>query len=127
MFLRTLVTSRDAVSVKYVMKAPIANRFRCWSNGLLRRKKLSIQVHPNDAQAYERGLNSGKEECWCVDDAAQLASCVPAGPWLVIPLEGPLICRDETVRMGDCILVHDLSCLNMSDDCRMLLTSWFMT
>lgn len=29
-------------------------------------EKLSIQVHPNDAQARERGLASGKEECWFV-------------------------------------------------------------
>lgn len=29
-------------------------------------EKLSIQVHPNDKQAHERGLHSGKEECWFV-------------------------------------------------------------
>ena len=29
-------------------------------------EKLSIQVHPNDAQAQQRGLLSGKEECWFV-------------------------------------------------------------
>jgi mannose-6-phosphate isomerase len=29
-------------------------------------EKLSIQVHPNDAQAHDRGLASGKEECWFV-------------------------------------------------------------
>ncbi len=28
--------------------------------------KLSIQVHPNDAQAAERGMPSGKEECWYI-------------------------------------------------------------
>lgn len=32
-------------------------------------EKLSIQLHPNDAQARARGLNSGKEECWLVIDA----------------------------------------------------------
>ena len=32
-------------------------------------EKLSIQVHPNDAQARDRGLQSGKEECWFVVDA----------------------------------------------------------
>lgn len=32
-------------------------------------KKLSIQVHPDDAQAAERGLSSGKEECWYIVDA----------------------------------------------------------
>jgi mannose-6-phosphate isomerase len=30
---------------------------------------LSIQVHPNDAQARERGLAQGKSECWYIIDA----------------------------------------------------------
>ncbi len=29
-------------------------------------EKLSIQVHPSDLQAQERGLPSGKEECWYI-------------------------------------------------------------
>ena len=29
-------------------------------------EKLSIQVHPNDVQAQDRGLASGKEECWFI-------------------------------------------------------------
>jgi mannose-6-phosphate isomerase len=33
-------------------------------------EKLSVQVHPNDEQARERGLLSGKEECWYIVDAA---------------------------------------------------------
>jgi mannose-6-phosphate isomerase len=32
-------------------------------------EKLSVQVHPNDEQARERGLSSGKEECWYIVDA----------------------------------------------------------
>jgi mannose-6-phosphate isomerase len=32
-------------------------------------EKLSIQVHPNDEQAHERGMASGKEECWYIVDA----------------------------------------------------------
>ena len=32
-------------------------------------EKLSIQVHPDDAQAKTRGLISGKEECWYIVDA----------------------------------------------------------
>lgn len=32
-------------------------------------ERLSIQVHPNDAQAYAAGLSGGKEECWIVTDA----------------------------------------------------------
>jgi mannose-6-phosphate isomerase len=29
-------------------------------------EKLSIQVHPDDAQAQARGMPSGKEECWYI-------------------------------------------------------------
>lgn len=32
-------------------------------------EKLSVQVHPNDAQAQERGLAGGKSECWYILDA----------------------------------------------------------
>ncbi len=32
-------------------------------------EKLSIQVHPNDALAQQRGHRNGKEECWIVLDA----------------------------------------------------------
>jgi mannose-6-phosphate isomerase len=32
-------------------------------------EKLSIQVHPNDGQAQDRWLPSGKEECWYIIDA----------------------------------------------------------
>jgi mannose-6-phosphate isomerase len=33
-------------------------------------EKLSVQVHPSDAEAQARGLPSGKEECWYIVDAA---------------------------------------------------------
>ncbi len=32
-------------------------------------EKLSIQVHPNDAEAQASGQRSGKEECWYIVDA----------------------------------------------------------
>jgi mannose-6-phosphate isomerase len=32
-------------------------------------EKLSIQVHPNDAQARASGLSGGKSECWYILDA----------------------------------------------------------
>ena len=32
-------------------------------------EKLSVQVHPTDAQARQRGQPSGKEECWYILDA----------------------------------------------------------
>jgi mannose-6-phosphate isomerase len=33
-------------------------------------ERLSIQVHPNDRQARERGLPRGKSECWYILDAS---------------------------------------------------------
>src|SRR4051812_46397595 len=32
-------------------------------------ERLSIQVHPNDEQAHERGLARGKNECWYILEA----------------------------------------------------------
>lgn len=32
-------------------------------------ERLSVQVHPNDAQALERGLARGKTECWYIVEA----------------------------------------------------------
>ena len=32
-------------------------------------ERLSVQVHPNDEQAHERGLARGKTECWYIVDA----------------------------------------------------------
>jgi mannose-6-phosphate isomerase len=32
-------------------------------------EKLSVQVHPNDAQAQARGQGNGKSECWYILDA----------------------------------------------------------
>ena len=32
-------------------------------------ERLSIQVHPDDAQAHARGLPAGKSECWYILDA----------------------------------------------------------
>jgi mannose-6-phosphate isomerase len=37
-------------------------------------EKLSIQVHPNDAQAEGRNLKCGKNECWYILDAAEGAT-----------------------------------------------------
>ena len=40
--------------------------------------RLSVQVHPDDAQAAARGLPSGKEECWVVM-AAEPGACLGIG------------------------------------------------
>ena len=37
-------------------------------------ERLSIQVHPNDARARERGLPQGKNECWYILDAERDAT-----------------------------------------------------
>ena len=37
-------------------------------------EKLSVQVHPNDTQAAERGLRSGKSECWYILEADEGAT-----------------------------------------------------
>jgi mannose-6-phosphate isomerase len=37
-------------------------------------EKLSIQVHPNDAEAQGRTLKRGKNECWYILDAAEGAT-----------------------------------------------------
>lgn len=41
-------------------------------------EKLSIQVHPSDAQAQAMGLAGGKEECWLVLDA-EPGACLGIG------------------------------------------------
>ncbi|WP_267351205.1 class I mannose-6-phosphate isomerase [Sphingomonas carotinifaciens] len=42
-------------------------------------EKLSVQVHPDDAQAQARGLPRGKDECWTIL-AAQPDSTIALGP-----------------------------------------------
>jgi len=42
-------------------------------------EKLSIQVHPDDAQAHARGLPRGKDECWLILDA-EPDSTIAIGP-----------------------------------------------
>ncbi|HEY0044131.1 MAG TPA: class I mannose-6-phosphate isomerase [Allosphingosinicella sp.] len=37
-------------------------------------ERLSVQVHPNDAQARARGLPNGKTECWYILDAEEGAT-----------------------------------------------------
>jgi mannose-6-phosphate isomerase len=42
-------------------------------------EKLSVQVHPDDAQAHARGLPRGKDECWLILDAEPGAT-IAIGP-----------------------------------------------
>jgi mannose-6-phosphate isomerase len=42
-------------------------------------ERLSIQNHPSDEAAHERGLSSGKEECWLILDA-ELGATLGLGP-----------------------------------------------
>ena len=54
----------------------VAGEFPLLVKTLFPREKLSVQVHPNDAQAAELGLGRGKTECWYVlsaEPGAELA------------------------------------------------------
>lgn len=42
-------------------------------------EKLSVQVHPDDAEAHKRGLPRGKDECWTILAAAP-DSTIALGP-----------------------------------------------
>ncbi|HEX7874125.1 MAG TPA: class I mannose-6-phosphate isomerase [Sphingobium sp.] len=52
-------------------------------------ERLSIQVHPTDAEGRERGLPGGKEECWYILDAEPDARL---GIGTVKPLSGAELC-----------------------------------
>ncbi|MBN8819678.1 MAG: class I mannose-6-phosphate isomerase [Sphingomonas sp.] len=52
-------------------------------------ERLSIQVHPNDAEGQDRGLPGGKSECWLILDAEPGATL---GMGTLAPLDG------ETLR-----------------------------
>lgn len=48
-------------------------------------EKLSVQVHPDDAQAHARGLPRGKDECWLIlaaepDSTIAIGTLEPVGP-----------------------------------------------
>lgn len=48
-------------------------------------EKLSVQVHPDDAQAHARGLPRGKDECWIIldtqaDSTIALGTHAPVDP-----------------------------------------------
>jgi mannose-6-phosphate isomerase len=47
-------------------EAPDGGQLPILVKWLFTSEKLSIQVHPDDAQARKRGLRSGKEECWVI-------------------------------------------------------------
>lgn len=75
---------------------------------------LSIQVHPNDQQARERGLGSGKNECWYILDAEPdavlgigLKQEVSADALRAAALDGSIeqMIRWHPVRRGDFIFV----------------------
>ena len=53
-------------------------------------EKLSVQVHPNDEEARDRGLERGKNECWYILDAAEGAT---AGPWPKATCLGRMRCE----------------------------------
>ncbi len=55
-------------------EAPGGERLPLLVKWLFTSDRLSVQVHPDDAQAHVRGLPSGKEECWYIVDTEPGAS-----------------------------------------------------
>ncbi len=49
--------------------------------------RLSIQVHPDDQQAKQRGKASGKEECWYIVDARP-GAVIGIGTWRILDAAG---------------------------------------
>lgn len=77
-------------------------------------ERLSIQVHPNDTQARERGLRSGKAECWYILEAGPNAAIglglirrVAADELRASVLDGSIeqLVDWKPVKAGDFILV----------------------
>ncbi len=50
-------------------EAPPQRPLSVMAKYLFTSERLSVQVHPNDAEAKAMGLKSGKDECWVVLDA----------------------------------------------------------
>ena len=80
---RTLATITQELGRALVGKTPRdATRFPLLTKFLFPHEKLSVQVHPDDAAAQERGEPWGKTECWYVAHAkpgAQVALGLKAG------------------------------------------------
>jgi mannose-6-phosphate isomerase len=77
-------------------------------------ERLSIQVHPNDEQARERGLTQGKSECWYILDAEPGATLglglkreVPKDELRVAALDGSIeeLMNWRPVTRGDFVFV----------------------
>jgi mannose-6-phosphate isomerase len=61
-------------------------------------ERLSIQVHPNDAQAQAQGLRRGKQECWYVLDCAPGAVLGIGLTRTLSPEEFVAACADGTIE-----------------------------
>lgn len=75
-------------------------------------ERLSIQVHPDDAQAQARGFACGKEECWVVLDATPdatlglgLTRSVSSGELRAAALDGSIeaLMDWKPVKAGDIV------------------------
>src|SRR5438046_1862119 len=91
-------------------------------------ERLSIQVHPDDQQARERGLPSGKSECWFILEAEPGATLglglkreVSREDLRRAALDGSIegLVAWRPVQAGDCLLLEPGEAL-ASDGARML-------
>lgn len=62
---------------------------------------------------------------WYMDDGRQSASFADAGPWFIIPLAGHVSYGDIRSQVGDCVLITDISRLQLSQNARCLVARPF--
>jgi mannose-6-phosphate isomerase len=65
----------ESMKVGELWFEPLAGELDVMAKYLFTSERLSIQVHPDDEAARERGLPHGKDECWiilAVEDGAEL-------------------------------------------------------
>ena len=76
---------------------PIGRALDVMAKYLFTTERLSIQVHPDDETARERGYPSGKDECWIVLDVAEDAELGIGTVRELAPAEVMAAARDGSI------------------------------
>ena len=84
-------------------------------------ERLSIQVHPDDAAARQRGYPRGKDECWVILDVANDAELGIGTRRNVEPDELLKAARDGEIEVAGPALAHSLTELGLIDEYRIYL------
>jgi mannose-6-phosphate isomerase len=76
---------------------PAGRELAVMAKYLFTTERLSIQVHPDDETARERGYPRGKDECWIVLDVDEEAELAVGTHQLIEPGELIEAARDDTI------------------------------